>query len=63
MCEKALKFGNVAINKIEFHVFKRAIALNLADTDKIVISEKLKHSDNSSKYFIGYKEDDIIRSL
>ena len=30
--------------------------------DSIVISGKFKHSDNGSKYFIGY-EDDIIRPL
>ena len=42
---------------------KQAIDLNLVDTDKIVISNKFKHTDNGSKYFIGYKEDNIIRPL
>ena len=41
----------------------QAIDLNLVDTDKIVISNKFKHTDNVSKYFIGYKEDNIIRPL
>ena len=27
----------------------------------MVVSDRFKHSDNGSKYFIGYKEDDIIR--
>ena len=31
--------------------------------DKIVISDKFKHSDHSFKYFIGYKKDDIMRPL
>ena len=44
----------------EFHASKQAIALNLVDTDKIVISDRSRHSDNGSKYFIGYKEDNII---
>ena len=64
MSDKTLKFGNVVVNKKEFHVSKQAIALNLVDTDKIVVSNKFKHSDNSSKYFIDYfHDDDIIRTL
>ena len=31
--------------------------------DKIVISDKFKHSDHSFKNFIGYKKDDIVRPL
>ena len=64
MSDKTLKFGNVVVNKKEFHVSKQAIALNLVDTDKIVVSNKFKHSDNNSKYFIDYlHDDDIIRTL
>ena len=64
MSEETLKFGNVLINKKEFHASKQAIALNLVDTNKIVISDKLKYSDDGSKYFIGYlHDDDIIRPL
>ena len=54
MSEKTLKFGNVVIHKKEFHASKKAIALSSVDTDKIVISEKVKHDDKGSKYFIGY---------
>ena len=63
MSEKTLKFDNVIVNKKEFHASKQAIALNLLDTDKIVISDRFGNSDNGSKYFIDYKEDDIIRPL
>ena len=42
---------------------KKSIALNLVDTDKIVISGKFKHSDKGFTYFIGYKDDGIIRPL
>ena len=43
---------------------KQAIALSLVDTGKIVVSEKFKYSNNGSKYFIGYLDDDgIIRPL
>ena len=51
MSEKTLKFGNVIANKKEFHASKQAITLNLVETDKIVISNRLKHSDNGSKFF------------
>ena len=63
MSDKKLKFGDVEVNKKEFHAYKKSIALNLLDIDKIVMSDKFKHSDKGSKYFIGYRNDDIIRLL
>ena len=63
MNEKTLKFGNIEINKKELHKSKQPIDLSLVDTTKIVISDKFKHSDDSFKYFIGYKEDDIVKPL
>ena len=32
MSEKTLKFGNVIVNKKEFHTSKQAVVLNLVDT-------------------------------
>ena len=46
MSEKTLKFGDIVINKREFHASKQAIALNLVNTNKIVVSDKFKHSDD-----------------
>ena len=60
---KTLKFDNIEVNKKEFHASKEAIALNLLDTSKIVISGKFKYSDNGFKYFIGYKDDNIVPLL
>ena len=37
--------------------------LNSVNIDNIVVSDKLKHSDDGFKYFIRCKEDNIIRSL
>ena len=51
------------VNKKEFHTSKQAIALNLVDTSKIVVSDKFKHSDDGFKYFIGYLHGDIIKPL
>ena len=62
--EQTLKFGDIVVNKKEFHASKQAIALNLINTNKIVGSEKFKHSDDGSKPFFGYlHDDDVIRSL
>ena len=63
MSKKTLKFDNFEVNKGEFHVSKQPIALHLVNVNQILISEKLKHSDKDFKYFIGYKDDNIIRPL
>ena len=58
MSEQTLNFGDTVVNKKEFNSSKQAIALNLVDADKIVISDKFKYRDTGSKYLDG---DDIIR--
>ena len=55
-----LQYSDIAVNKKEFHASKQAIALNLVNTNKIVVSEKFKHIDDVSKYLIGYLHDDDI---
>ena len=42
---------------------KQPIDLNLVDTKKIVLSDKFEPNDKSFKYFIGYKDDNIVRQL
>ena len=61
MSKKTLKFDNVEVNKKEFHTSKQPMALDLVHVDQILISDKFKHSDTGFKYFIGYKDDNIIR--
>ena len=63
MSEKTLKFDNIDVNMKEFHKSKQPIDLNLVNVDQILINDKFKHSDDGFKYFIGYKEDDIIKQL
>ena len=64
MSEQALKFGDIVVNKKEFHASKQAIALNSIKTGKILVSYKFKHSDDGFRYFIGYlHHDDEIRPL
>ena len=63
MSEQTLKFGDIVVNKREFHASKQAI-LNLVNTNKIVTFDKFKHSDDSCKFFIGNLHDnDVIRPL
>ena len=63
MSGKTLKFFNIEGNKKEFHASKQAIHLNLININKIVISDRFKHSNKGFKYFIGNKDDNIIRTL
>ena len=53
MSQKTLKFDNIRVNKKEFHKSKQPIDLDLVNVDQIVIFEKLEHSDDGFKYFIG----------
>ena len=63
MSEKTLKFGDVENYNKNFATFNLSITLNLVAIDKKVISDKFKHSNKDFKYFVGYKEDNIIRPL
>ena len=63
MSGNTLKFNNIRVNKKEFHKSKQAIDLSLVTVDQIVVSDKLKHSDDSFKYFIGYQEGEIVKPL
>ena len=63
MGEKTLKINNIKVNKKEFLRSKQAIHFDLVNTDKIVLSDRFKHSEEGFKYFIGYQEDEIIKPL
>ena len=61
MSETTRKFDNIRVNKKEFHKSKQPINLDFVNINQIVISDKFKHSDDGFKYFIGYKEDEIVK--
>ena len=63
MSEKTLKFGNIRLNNREFHKSKQPVDLKSVNVDQIVVSDKYKHSDDGFKYFIGYKEGEIVKPL
>ena len=63
MSEKTLKLDNIRVNKKEFYKSKQPIDLDLVNVDQIVASGKFKNSDDGFKYFIGYKEGEIVKPL
>ena len=63
MGEKTLKLNNIGVTKKEFHKSKQPIKLDLVNVDQIVVFGKRKHSDGGFKYFIGYKEGEIVKPL
>ena len=54
---KTLVFNDVEINKKDFYDTKKAIPLNLVDINNIVVSNKVKNNNDTSKYFIGCLHD------
>ena len=64
MSEQTLKFGHFVVNKKYFHASKQAIALDLVESGRILVSDKFKHNENGFKHFIDYLHiDDVIRRL
>ena len=63
MSEKTLKSDNIKVNKNEFQKSKQPIHLDLISVDQIVVSDKFKNNDDDFKYFIGYKEGEIVKPL
>ena len=57
-------FNDVEMSKKEFYDAKKAIPLNLVNINNIVVSNKVKNNNETSKYFIGYLHDiDDVSSL
>ena len=63
MSEKTLQFNDIILNKKEFHKSKESIDLLSVDADQIVVSQKFKLTADVFKYFIGYKEGEIVKPL
>ena len=63
MSEKTSKFNNIILNKKKIHKSKEPIDLLSVDLNQIVVSYKFKHNDKGFKYFIGYLEGEIVKSL
>ena len=49
-----MKFDHIVVNENDFHASKQAIALDLVESTRILVSDKFKHNKNGFKHFIGY---------
>ena len=54
MSEQKIKFNDNKVTKKNFYDSKEAIDLDSVDINKIVVSNKWKINDISSKSFLGY---------
>ena len=60
MSEQTLKFGENVVNEKDFYASKQAIALDLVESSKILVSDKFKTNDDSCRFSIGYSDNDVI---
>ena len=62
-----LIFGDIEVSKKEFYECKKAVNLSEVDVNKIVVSNKIKGNNETSKVFIGHMndnlQDDIVTPL
>ena len=64
MSGKSINFDDKKINKSSFYKNKKLFSLNDIDVNKILVSKKESYGAKYSlKYFIGYNDGDVIRSL
>ena len=64
MSGKNIIFNDKKINKSSFYKNKKLFNIDDIDVNKILVSKKeLYGKKNSFKYFIGYNDNDDIRSL
>ena len=52
-----LNFGDIEVNKKQFYEGKKAVNLSSVDVNKIAVSNKIKGNNETSKFFIGYRDD------
>ena len=62
---KSINFGNKNIKKTDFYnKNKKIFNIDDIDVNKILVSKKEQYGKyNSSKYFVGYNDNDVIRPL
>ena len=60
MSGKSIKFGDEKVNKRSFYRNKKLVKMEDIDISKILVSKKESHGEKSFRYFIEYKEYDVI---
>ena len=49
-----LNFGDIEVSKKQFYEGKKAVKLGELDLNKIVVSNKIKGNNETSKVFVSY---------
>ena len=64
MSGKNINFDDKKNLKNEFYINKKVTSIDDIDVNKILVSKREPYgTENSCKYFIGYNDNDVIRSL
>ena len=64
MSRKSINFDDKKVKKRKFYKSKKVTSIDDVDVNKILVSKKEPYgTKNLFKYFIGYKDDDVIRPL
>ena len=64
MNTKNINFDGKKIKKNNFYKNKKAFQIDDIDVNKILVSKKeLYSTKNALKYFIGYNDNDVIRTI
>ena len=64
MNKKNINFADKKIKKSDFYKNEKVFHIDDIDVNKILVSKKeLYGTKNALKYFIGYNDNDVIRSL
>ena len=64
MSGKCINFENKKLNKSNFYKNKKLLKIDDIDINKMLVSKTESYgTKNSSKYYIGYNDDDVIRPL
>ena len=64
MIGKNVNFGDTKIKKSYFYKNKKVTKIDGIDINKILVSKEEPYgTKNSFKYFIGYNDNDVIKSL
>ena len=64
MSVKSINFEDKKTNKSNFYKIKKLLNIHDLDVNKILVSKKESYgTKNSLKCFIGYNDNDVIRTL
>ena len=63
MGKEIIMFGNIEVEKNNFHQYKNPVPIYDANIDKLVVSRKFPFGKKGFKYYFGYKDAKKVRPL